>query len=97
MVLMRDKAKGVCRMSGDAGAFPECKVITDDIRSHRRPEAQLWVGSSWNYSVFLERPYHGTPREGSGSLCMQPVGYTPMCSTSVVVCYCLFMSLMLFL
>ena len=29
---------------------------TDDNRSHRRPSAQLWVGSSWNWSVFRRRP-----------------------------------------
>ena len=28
---------------------------TDDTRSHSRPRMQLWVGSSWNWSVFLER------------------------------------------
>ena len=27
MVCMWDKAKGVGRMSGDAGAFPDCEVI----------------------------------------------------------------------
>ena len=29
---------------------------TDDTRSHHRPGAQLWVGSSRNRLVFLERP-----------------------------------------
>ena len=27
LIFMRDKVKGVGRMSGDAGAFPECEVI----------------------------------------------------------------------
>ena len=31
-----------------------------------------------------DRPYHGTPREGSDTLSMQPVGYTPWCSTDAV-------------
>ena len=29
---------------------------TDDNRSHRRPGAQLWVGSNWNWSTFIGRP-----------------------------------------
>ena len=28
---------------------------------------------------------HGTPREGSGSLSMQPVGCTPWCSTDALL------------
>ena len=31
--------------------------------------------------VFQVRPLHGSPREGCGSLSMQPVGCTPWCST----------------
>ena len=30
--------------------------VTDDTRSHRCPGAQLWLGSSRNWSVFMERP-----------------------------------------
>ena len=45
----------------------------DHSRSHHHTGALLWVGSSRNWSVFLERPYHGMPRKGSGSLSMQPV------------------------
>ena len=52
MLCMWDKAKGVGRMSGDAGALFECVVYTDDTRSHSRPDAQLWVGSSRKWSVF---------------------------------------------
>ena len=56
------QSQGGGRMSGDAGAY------TDDTRSHRRPVAQLWFELSRNWSVFLGRPYHGRPRESSGSL-----------------------------
>ena len=60
--------------------FPSARSYTDDTSSHRLPGAQLWVVSSCNWSVFLGRPYHGTPREGSSSLSNQPVGYTQWCS-----------------
>ena len=33
--------------------FPSARYI-DDIQSHRRSDAQLWVWSSRNWSVFLE-------------------------------------------
>ena len=47
-------------MSGDAGAFPECVwEYTDYTRSYHHPGAQFWVGSSRNWSVFLERPNTG--------------------------------------
>ena len=61
-------------MLGDAGAFPECEVIHQlhPIASPSRCTALCRVES-----VFLERPLHGTPREGSCSLSMQPVGCTP--------------------
>ena len=49
------QSQGVGRMSGDAVAHPECETKTDDTRSHRRPGAQLWLGSKRNWSVFLER------------------------------------------
>ena len=50
----------VGRMSGDAGAFPECvDEYTDYTRSYHHPCAQFWVGSSRNWSVFLERPNTG--------------------------------------
>ena len=42
------------------------RVRGEDIRSHRPPDAQLSVGSSRNLTVFLERPLHGMPPEGSG-------------------------------
>ena len=58
---------------------------TNDIPSHRLPGAQLWIGSSQNCLVFRGRPLHGTPREVSGSMSMQPVGYTPWCTTDAVI------------
>ena len=58
---------------------------SDDTRYRRLPDAQLWVESSRNCSVFLDRPKQGTPREGTGSLSIQPAGYTPWCSTDAVV------------
>ena len=39
MVCMWVKAKRFGRMSGDTGAFIECEVNTDDIRSQRRQGA----------------------------------------------------------
>ena len=41
-----------------------------------------------------EKAYHGTPREGSGSLSMQPVGCTPWCSTDARMLLALGRSLM---
>ena len=73
MVTMRDKA-GVGRMSGDAGALSVCEVRH---RSHHRPGVHIWIGSSRNWSVFVERPQRGTPQDGCDSLSMQPVGRTP--------------------
>ena len=75
------QSQGVGSMSGDTGAFPECKVYT--LITHHAG-AQLWVGSSRNWSVFLEWPYHGTSRKGSGSLSMQPFGCTPCCSSEAL-------------
>ena len=69
-------------MFGDAEHFPCARQYTDDTHSHRRPGAQLLVLSSRNWSVFLKRLYHGTSREGSGSLSMQSVGYTQWRSTN---------------
>ena len=46
------QSQGVGLMSRDAGALIEC----EEIKKHRRPCALLWVGSSRNWSVFLERP-----------------------------------------
>ena len=40
------------------------RALGDDSRSLRRPDALPCVGLSWNWSVFLGRPYHGTPLEG---------------------------------
>ena len=48
-----------CRMSGDAGAFPECGEYTDYTRWYHHPGAQFWVGSSRNWSVFQKRPNTG--------------------------------------
>ena len=36
-----------------------CGEYTDYTRSHHHPGAQFWVGSSRNWSVFLERPNTG--------------------------------------
>ena len=36
--------------------FLNVKRYIDDSRSHRRPGAQHWLGSSRNWSVFLKRP-----------------------------------------
>ena len=47
------QSQGFGHMSGDARALPGCEVI---LRSHHRPGAQLWVGSSQNWSVFLKNP-----------------------------------------
>ena len=49
----------------------------DFTQSHHHPGAQLCMESIRSWSVYLKRPMQGTPREGSGSLSMQPVGYTP--------------------
>ena len=58
---------------------------TDDFWLYVHPGAQLLVGSRRNWSVFLEKPQHGTPTEDSNSLSMQPVCYTSWCSTDAVV------------
>ena len=36
-----------------------CGEYTDYTRSYHHPGAQFWVGSSRNWSVFLERPNTG--------------------------------------
>ena len=74
MVCMRDISKGLIACLVIPEYFPSARLYT---RSDRRPGAQLLVWSSLNWSVILERPYHGTSGEGSGSLSMKPVGYTP--------------------
>ena len=43
MVCMRDKAKGVGRVSGYVGALQRARRYTDDIRSHLRPGAHAWT------------------------------------------------------
>ena len=58
---------------------------TGDIRSHHLPGVKLWLGSSRNWSVFQRRPQYVTPQEGSDSLSMLPVGYTPWWSTDAYV------------
>ena len=58
---------------------------TDGTRSHCRPGAQLWVGRSRNWLVFLEWPLLGPPRDRSCALSMQPVDGTQCCSTDAVV------------
>ena len=58
---------------------------TDDTRSHLCSNVQLWVGLCQNWSVLLERLYHGTPWEGSGSLSMKPVGCAPWCSMDALL------------
>ena len=71
-------------MSGDAGAFPECvgnTLITPD----RPPSRCAVLGRVEPELVGLPgKAKHGTPREGSGSLSMQPVGCTPWCSTDAL-------------
>ena len=56
LLSMRGQSQVVGRMSGDAGAFQEC---VGNTRSYHHPGAQFWVGSSRNWSVFLERPNTG--------------------------------------
>ena len=51
---------------------------TDDISSHRLPGADIWVGLSGMH-------LHGTLREGSGLLSMQPIGCSSLCSTDAVL------------
>ena len=53
------QSKVVGRMWGDAGAFPACGEYAYYTRSHHHPGAQIWVGSSRNWSVFLEGPNTG--------------------------------------
>ena len=72
--------RGGGRMSGDAGTHAMCeegKLMARDAPSMcaslGRVESEL--------AAFPGRPQHGTPREGSGLLSMQPVGFTPRCST----------------
>ena len=56
---MRDKARWlvVCRKCRRISRV--CGEYTDYNRSHHHPGAQFWVGSSRNWSVFLERPNTG--------------------------------------
>ena len=64
----------VGRMSGDAGAFPECvgnTLITPD-------RTTIQVCSSGQGRDGIGRSSRkGLTREGSGSLSMQPIGCTP--------------------
>ena len=69
---VREKGLDACREMPEN--CPSARRYTDDTRSHRCPGAQLWLWSSRNWLVFQKRPLHGTLREGSGSLSMQPVG-----------------------
>ena len=51
------------------------RVLGDTLMTPpSRCAAMVWVEP-----VFLESPYHGTPREGSGLLSMQPAVCTPWC------------------
>ena len=51
---MRDKAGGLVACREKQEHFPSARGYTDDARSYRLPGAQLYVGSSQNWSVFLE-------------------------------------------
>ena len=85
LVSMRGKARwGWSHVRGCRSTSRVRGVDTDDVRSHRRQVAQFWLGLSWNWSVFLGIPWHGTSQEGSNSLSMQPVSCTPCCSTDNV-------------
>ena len=67
--------------------FLSARRYTDDTRSLRLLGALFLACSSRNLSVCLKRPYHGTLREASGSLSMQPVVCTSWCSMdTAVVC-----------
>ena len=59
LVSMRDKARWlvVCRRFRSISRV--CGEYTDCTRSYHHPGAQFWVGSSRNWSVFLERPNTG--------------------------------------
>ena len=61
---------------------------TVDARSHRRPCEPLSVGGTLTLSVFREGISTGMPRDGSGSLSTQPVGYTSLCTTDAVTKPC---------
>ena len=84
MVCMQDKSKAVGRMLGDAGAHPDCDMMTPITPDHTIFQV-CNSGSSRDWSVFLGRPKHGTPHEGFGSLSLQPVGYTPWCSMDMLL------------
>ena len=81
MICMCDKAMGVGRMSGNAKTLPQCEVM---IPNHTTFQVRS-SGSRRNWSVFLERPSHCTPQEGSGVWSIQPVGYTPWSSTETLL------------
>ena len=85
LVSMLDKARRYwSHVGGHRNTCSVRGVDTDDIRPHSLTIAQLWVGSSENWSVSRGRPYHRTLQNGSCSLSMQPVGCTPLCSTDAV-------------
>ena len=69
------------RMSGDAGAFPECEVNTLMSPVHTATQVRVEPELVGLPGMALPR----TPRKGSGSLSMLLVGYTPRCSTDDVV------------
>ena len=81
MICMQDKTKGLVPCQKILEHFLSVRRCTDDARSHHRPGAQLWVGSSRNWSILLRRPWHRMPRAGSDLLSMQPVDCTPPCYT----------------
>ena len=76
---MQDKAMGLVECREMMEHYQSARWYTDNTRSHRCPGTQLWVWLRRKWAVFLERSQHLTPREGSGSLSMQLVSYTPWC------------------
>ena len=56
MVCMREKAGGWSHIGKCRSISRVRREYTDDARSHHLLGAKLWVGSSRNWSVFLERP-----------------------------------------
>ena len=56
MVCMRNKAGGLVAIREIGEHFPSARRYIEDTPSYRLSGALLWVGSSWNWSVFMERP-----------------------------------------
>ena len=68
------RCRSTSRVQGDS-------LITPD-------HTAILVRSSWYGRVgFGRSTWNGMPREGSVSLYMQPVGYTPWCSMDMLLMY----------